>query len=135
VHAFLAEAQSLRVLHPNIWAVEDNILASKLPDASFDLVLCTEVIEHIDRGFSALQNIRRIIRPNGVLILSTPQRYSTLELMGRIAFLSGVVQLVRLIYSERIIETGHINPMTAATMQRQLREAGFAIKESFVSGL
>lgn len=133
--AFLTEAQSLRRLHPNISVVEDNIVASKLPAASCDLILCTEVIEHIAQSFAALQNIRRVIKPNGVLILSTPQRYSTLELAGKIAFLPGVIQLVRLVYSEPIIETGHINLMTAKTMQRQLHGAGFAIKESFVSGL
>jgi ubiquinone/menaquinone biosynthesis C-methylase UbiE len=133
--AFLTEAESLRSSNPNISVVEDNIVASKLPEANFDLILCTEVIEHIAQGFAALQTIRRIVKPNGVLILSTPQRYSTLELAGKIAFLPGIIQMVRLVYSEPIIATGHINLMTAAAMQRQIRDAGFSIKESFISGL
>ncbi len=41
-------------------------------DESFDLVNLTEVIEHLVRPDHALREIRRVIRPGGHLIVSTP---------------------------------------------------------------
>jgi 2-polyprenyl-3-methyl-5-hydroxy-6-metoxy-1,4-benzoquinol methylase len=111
------------------------VCASTLPAQGFDLILCTEVIEHIEDSAAALRGMRRLLKPGGVLVLSTPQRYSPLELAAKIAFLPGVIQLVRRIYREPVLETGHINLMTARTVQRQLQSAGFEIAEQHRTGM
>jgi SAM-dependent methyltransferase len=41
-------------------------------DASFDLVLCAETIEHVRDVQLFLSEIRRVLRPGGTLALSTP---------------------------------------------------------------
>lgn len=133
--AYLRHAARLRRSVPNLALVRDDICATALPAHSFDLVLCTEVVEHIPDSAAAMRGMRRLLKPGGVLVLSTPQRYSPLELAAKIAFLPGVIGLVRRIYRELVLETGHINLMTAHTMQRQLREAGFEIAEQHCSGL
>lgn len=133
--AFLKHAAPLRHSLPNLQLALDNICDSALPPASFDLILCTEVVEHIADSAAALHGMRRLLRPDGVLVLSTPQRYSPLEQAARIAFFPGVIELVRRIYKEPVLETGHINVMTARTVQRQLREAGFALCEQHLSGM
>lgn len=48
--------------------------ARRLPfgDASVDTVVCLEVLEYIDDPPSALAEMRRILRPSGTLVLSTP---------------------------------------------------------------
>jgi 2-polyprenyl-3-methyl-5-hydroxy-6-metoxy-1,4-benzoquinol methylase len=46
--------------------------ATGLPDASFDLVLCTQVIEHCMNPWAAMREIHRILRPGGHLIVSAP---------------------------------------------------------------
>lgn len=46
------------------------------PDASFDKVLCSEVIEHIPDAPRALREMHRILKPGGSLVLSTPNRGS-----------------------------------------------------------
>lgn len=43
-----------------------------LPDDSFDLVVCWETIEHIEDGDRALAEIKRVLRPEGVLLVSSP---------------------------------------------------------------
>jgi len=48
--------------------------AAALPFASrtFDLVLCTEVLEHLPDPDATLEEIRRLLRGRGALVLSTP---------------------------------------------------------------
>ena len=46
--------------------------ATGLPSESFDLVLCTQVIEHCLHPWHALSEIRRILKPTGTLIVSAP---------------------------------------------------------------
>jgi SAM-dependent methyltransferase len=43
-----------------------------VPDASFDSVICTQVLEHVARPDLALAEIRRILRPGGSLWLTVP---------------------------------------------------------------
>lgn len=51
------------------------------PDAAFDTVFCIEVLEHVPNPFGALTEIRRVLRPGGVLTLSVPNPYHIKELI------------------------------------------------------
>jgi SAM-dependent methyltransferase len=42
------------------------------PDASFDAILCSEVLEHIPDPTLALDEFRRLLKPGGTLILTAP---------------------------------------------------------------
>ena len=46
--------------------------ATGLPAASFDLVLCTQVLEHSMNPWAAVREIHRILKPGGHLIVSAP---------------------------------------------------------------
>ncbi len=54
------------------------------PDNFFDLVLCLEIIEHLSNPERALDEIYRCIRPNGCLIVSTPNKFSLEGIKGNI---------------------------------------------------
>jgi SAM-dependent methyltransferase len=41
-------------------------------DDSFDLVVCFETIEHVEKAPAALAEFHRVLRPDGVLLLSSP---------------------------------------------------------------
>ena len=41
-------------------------------DASFDFILCGEVLEHVVRTDNLLRELKRVLRPGGTLVLTTP---------------------------------------------------------------
>jgi 2-polyprenyl-3-methyl-5-hydroxy-6-metoxy-1,4-benzoquinol methylase len=47
-------------------------------DGSFDLVWCSEVIEHLQDPAFSLAELRRVTKPGGLLVLTTPNSYAWL---------------------------------------------------------
>jgi 2-polyprenyl-3-methyl-5-hydroxy-6-metoxy-1,4-benzoquinol methylase len=132
---YLEHAREMATSLTNLECCTDDITHSELSDGSFDIVLCTEVIEHITDSLAALSGMRQLLSLDGRLILSTPQRYSPLEICSKVAFLPGIIEIVRLIYREPIIPTGHINLLTELELKRQLDVAGFEIIEQYKCGM
>jgi SAM-dependent methyltransferase len=50
-------------------------LAMPFPDASFDVVICSEVLEHIHDYRGVLAEIDRVLRPGGRLAVSVPRAW------------------------------------------------------------
>lgn len=44
----------------------------KIPSETFDIIVCTEVLEHTLNPFLAINEIHRLLKSNGVLLMSTP---------------------------------------------------------------
>jgi SAM-dependent methyltransferase len=45
-----------------------------IADGSVDVAVCFEVIEHLDRRDEAIRELARVLRPDGVLLISSPNR-------------------------------------------------------------
>jgi len=43
-----------------------------VPSEHFDLVVCTEVLEHVFNPFAAMAEICRVLKPGGILLASSP---------------------------------------------------------------
>ncbi len=46
------------------------------PENSYDAVVCSDVIEHVQEPLKMLSEIRRVLRSGGHLVITTPIRYS-----------------------------------------------------------
>ncbi len=54
--------------------VVNSLEALGFVDACFDIVLCTEVIEHTPNPRQAVAELMRVLKPGGVLVLTVPNR-------------------------------------------------------------
>jgi len=76
--------ESLPPSPPHIACVAGDLEAAlPFPDATFDYVLFVEGIEHIPDRHHALAQVRRVLKPKGTLLLTTP---NLLSVRARLAF-------------------------------------------------
>ncbi|PVE25414.1 hypothetical protein DC522_05835 [Microvirga sp. KLBC 81] len=63
---------------PNLEFEVGDIQKLAFPDATFDLITCFETVEHVQEPARAIQELRRILKPSGTLLISTPnpERYT-----------------------------------------------------------
>ena len=54
---------------------------TSLPDASVDGCLCLNVLEYLDKPFDCLDEMVRVLKPGGLLVLSVPHTHSPVRAM------------------------------------------------------
>lgn len=52
--------------------VQGSILDLPYPDDSFDLVCCFDVIEHVEDHYESAQELKRVCKPGGYIIITVP---------------------------------------------------------------
>jgi 2-polyprenyl-3-methyl-5-hydroxy-6-metoxy-1,4-benzoquinol methylase len=57
------------------YAVDSAEKLSTIKDNSIDLVVCFELIEHIEDQASCFKNIKRVLKKGGIMVVSTPNKY------------------------------------------------------------
>ena len=55
-----------------VWSTHAERMSRWFPPNHIDVVVCTEVLEHCESPYQVLQEIHKILKPNGTLILSVP---------------------------------------------------------------
>ena len=107
------------------------------PDNTFDYVLLMEVVEHLRNPYTVLPEINRIIKPKGIMILSTP---NILNLKSRFRFLfEGAYDYFReppldqVKNPKEIIFNLHLVPYRYHELEYLLSAVGFKISGIFTS--
>jgi SAM-dependent methyltransferase len=102
-----------------------SLLALPYPRHGFDAVLCNHVIEHIPEHAAALAELRRVLRPGGLLIVGVPNEGCALARLRN-----------HVLQRRTLATTDHVHFFTAASLSRALVAAGFvapaiAVEEFF----
>ncbi len=98
-------------------------VASKLPDKYFDMIVCNDVIEHMDDHDAFLEAIKRKIRPDGWIVGSIPN-------VRHITALFKLLITKDWKYSDSgIFDRTHLRFFTQKSLRRTLREHGYSIEK------
>lgn len=113
-------------------------LSKELPyaDAEFDYLTCVEGIEHIENPQQAVREFARVLRPNGHLIVSTP---NILNIEERLKWLfygytshfkplsREHLENLRATYGEMEEVALHVNPVSYSELRYTLEKYGFEL--------
>jgi len=91
-----------------------------VPDSSFDLILCSHVLEHVEDDRKALSELHRIIQPGGILLVMVPwdpSKKKTVEAPG-----AGPAERRR-----RFGDPAHVR-MYGRDISRRIEDAGFSVE-------
>ena len=94
-------------------AVNGNALTLPFPDATFDRIIASEVMEHIPDDAGAAAELARVLKPGGTMAVTVPT-----YLPERICWALSDE------YHAPIAEGGHVRIYTEAGLRRVLRGAG-----------
>ena len=73
-------ASKLNFKNVNFWTLKDGL--KKIRKVKFDLVICTEVIEHIENDIELLKFLNSKLKRNGTIFLTTPSKNAPLYRLG-----------------------------------------------------
>jgi len=99
------------------------------PDASFDVVVCSEGIEHIAHPHGLMAEIARVLKPEGHLVLTFPNICS---MKGRMNFLlesrlASFGDFTEDASQGFLKAPGHVNPIPYVEVRHLLNKNGFEI--------
>lgn len=114
-------------------------MADAFPSDSVDLVLLLEVIEHVVNPDAVVREIRRVLRPGGVFLLTTPNLSA---LTNRLALLAGYLPPCLEVSTERQfgrpfvdrrLMAGHLRVFTYEALRQFITYHGFRIDRLYTA--
>ena len=104
----------------NVTILEGDIRKLPYPDESFDVVVCSEVLEHIPNPIEVLTEIKRVLKRHGTFISTVPFEYFLI-------LLRMLILPIRLFQRRSIFVDAHLHYFTKNSYRRLL-EKFFTIK-------
>jgi len=71
-----------RYVRKNLRYETGDATALDFPDASFDLVVCFETLEHLEAQERLLEGFARVLSEDGLLVISSPDKHTYSEVSG-----------------------------------------------------
>jgi len=110
--------------------------AEKTPfkEESFDVILFSEVLEHLPNPDKALDEIGRIIKHKGSLIISTPLKNSIYEKQMYISIRFFIIYLIQKLCRRPLPQSDHISLHSADELKQKLTERSLTIQKEYFTG-
>ena len=112
---------------PDILTLAADAEQLPFPEAAFDWVTSSEVLEHVHRPDRALREMHRVLKPGGTLLVTTPNRAAVL-LWRAVFFLP---RALRRLFRRRRPEArgAYDEPLSGPRLRAALAEAGLVVEE------
>lgn len=107
-------------LFPDIYFVNANGYALPFQAHSFDLVICIDVIEHVEQPEDLLKEIHRVLKPEGAMFLQTPN-YPTKRFYD-------IWHWLRKTRKTLLDDPTHVTKLNASRLTNLVRRAGFTVQ-------
>jgi SAM-dependent methyltransferase len=158
IYAYDSDTASLACLHEKIQELQSgNVILVEdmmcLKDLNVDVVIASEVIEHVDEPYEFLGLLRSMLNPTGKLVLTLPNGYgwfeidtmlyNTLQIMGVLSWLRCLKRLLvrrppQGHTGDTLAFSPHTNFFTLAQIRSLLTNAGMRLERidgrTFVCG-
>jgi len=105
---------------------QGNLESLPFEDGAFDLVLCSQVIEHVPVAERAVAELHRVLRPGGTLVISTDNERNTVT-KALNAPRTLAVRALRLRGARGRVESP-ATPYTRESFRTLLQRGGFAVE-------
>lgn len=106
--------------------------AIPLDDGTVKVVIAGEVLEHLQNPFNVVREFYRVLKPNGILIISVP---NVCSLVNRINMLLGKLPLHCAKAFDEVTPERHIVDFNLRSLKEVIEKAGFEIEEVTSNGL
>ena len=80
--SYLQEAKSQSKNFENVSFAQMSLESMALCRRSFDFIICIETLEHVKNDHAAIGEFRRLLKPNGRIVLSVPYKWFPFETHG-----------------------------------------------------
>jgi 2-polyprenyl-3-methyl-5-hydroxy-6-metoxy-1,4-benzoquinol methylase len=120
---FIAEAQK-KFRGVNCFVADIETLNTQ---RQYDVIVMSEVLEHVGNTQLALDRVFAHLVPRGYFVLTTPNKFSTTELVARLLKVKMFAFIAQKIYGEPVDDLGHISLRTRMELIAEIDKAGFVI--------
>ncbi len=129
---------SFKSKHPKLnWVSRGNLHDIGYDNSTFDVVILNEVLEHVPNEITVLEEIHRVLRPYGKILIFSPNRLFPFESHGVLMRNSGkkvppyipMIPYIPLFIGNKIFRYWARN-YWPTELQRLIKKAGFDIIES-----
>ena len=110
----------LEVLH-------STVSETNFPNDYFDLITMWDVLEHLDNPSGVMNELRRILKPKGLLVIETPNVLSLTHLIAHISYKLSFGKFIYFV--KKIYIPSHLFYFSKRTLVNMLRRSGFIYDE------
>lgn len=126
---YLRKARCNTARLPGVTIANASIYELPFPDAAFDAVILSEVLEHVEREADGLAEVRRVLKPGGLAIVTVPHADYPF-------WWDPINKMLETLFGKHIhrgpltgIWARHVRLYTPERLREVVRAAGFEVEE------
>lgn len=123
VEPSVAASTRAREAH-NLLVFTGTLEQAKFPSSHFDVIFMWDVIEHLKNPSEVMNEVNRILKPGGLLLVYTPNYSSLVYIVARFLYKLSVKSFLKNLHTAK-----HVYFFTPRTLTQLLNKHNFEIKE------